>query len=71
MNGKKPEGFIIHYLKMKYTNEMEKGLLSAHGVCYEVYKRKLDVRMEVEKRRELDHLLCKQLYAHFDGKLHG
>jgi len=57
-------------MKLKYTNEMEKGLLRAHGVCYEVYKRKLNVRMEVEKRRELDHLLCKQLSANFDGRLH-
>jgi hypothetical protein len=55
---------------MKYTNEMEKGLLRTHGVCYEVYKRKLNVRMEVEKRREMDHLLCKQLSANFDGRLH-
>jgi hypothetical protein len=48
---------------------MEKALLGAHGVCYEVYKRKLNVRMEVEKRREREHLLCKQLYANFVGRL--
>ncbi|WHZ06212.1 hypothetical protein QNH48_12750 [Neobacillus sp. YX16] len=58
-------------MKLKYTNEMEKAMLSAHGVCYEEYKRKLNVRMEVEKRRELDYLISKRLSADFDGRLHG
>ena len=69
-SGDKPEGFIIHYLKLRYTNEMEKAMLSAHGVCYEDYKRKLNVRMEVEKRRELDYLISKRLSADFDGRIH-
>lgn len=66
----KPEGYIIHYLNLKYTNVMEKALLSAHGVCYEDYKRKHNVRMEVERRREQDYLNCKRLIADFDGRLH-
>lgn len=69
-SGDKPEGFIIHYLKLRYTNEMEKAMLSAHGVCYEDYKRKLNVRMEVEKRRELDYLISKRLSADIDGRIH-
>ncbi|WP_335485565.1 hypothetical protein [Neobacillus niacini] len=55
---------------MKYTNEMEKALLTAHGVCYEEYKRKLHVRLEVEKRREQDYLTCKRLVSDLDGKIH-
>ncbi|MEH6994816.1 hypothetical protein V7075_19245 [Neobacillus drentensis] len=58
-------------MKLKYTNEMEKAMLSAHGVCYEDYKRKLKVRMEVEKRRERDYLISKRLSADFDGRIHG
>ncbi|MEH7178347.1 hypothetical protein V7108_10745 [Neobacillus vireti] len=69
--GDKPEGFIIHYLKLRYTNEMEKAMLSAHGVCYEDYKRKHNVRMEVEKKREQDYLNCKRLVADIDSRLHG
>ncbi len=45
-------------------------MLIAHGVCYEDYKRKLNVRMEVEKRRELDYMKCKRLIADFDGRIH-
>jgi hypothetical protein len=66
----KPEGFVIHCLKLKYTNEMEKALLNAHGVCYEEYKRKHHVRMKVEKRREQDYLTCKRLVSDLDSKLH-
>ena len=69
-SGDKPEGFIIHYLKLRYTNEMEKALLNAHGVCYEDYKRKHTVRMEVEKNREQDYLTCKRLVADFDSRVH-
>lgn len=35
---------------------MEKAMHGAHGVGYEVYRRKHDVRMRVEKRREQDYL---------------
>ena len=66
----KPEGFVIHCLNLKYTNEMEKALLNAHGVCYEDYKRNLHVRMKVEKRREQDYLASKRLISDLNGKFH-
>ena len=33
----------------------------AHGVGYEVYRRKHDVRMRVEKRREQDYLKSRRI----------
>ena len=63
------EGFIIHCLNLKYTTEMEKALLGAHGVCYEVYRRKLKVRIQVEQRRERDYLLSQQMVSDLSTKL--
>lgn len=34
---------------------MEKAMHGAHGVGYEVYRRRHDVRMLVEKRRDEDY----------------
>jgi hypothetical protein len=50
---------------------MEKAMLNAHGICFEDYKRKLHVRMEVEKRREKDYLTCKRLFSNMYGKIHS
>jgi hypothetical protein len=46
-------------------------MLSAHGVCYEVYQRNHDVRMKVEKRRDQEYLLSQRLSADLDRKLHS
>ncbi len=49
---------------------MEKALLSAHGVCYKVYCRNHDIRLEVEKRREHDYLvsqlMCSSIKKFYD-----
>lgn len=50
---------------------MEKALLGAHGVCYEVYRRNHEVRMNVEKRREQDYFKSQQMMAGIDKKLHA
>lgn len=68
---KKPEGFIIHCLPLNYTSKMEKAMLAAHGVCYEVYKRNHKIRMNVEKRRELEYLKSQQMSAAIERKIHG
>jgi hypothetical protein len=65
----KPEEILIH-LKMNYTSLMEKAMMSAHGVCYELYSRRHDVRMQVEKRRDLDYLASQRISADLDRKLH-
>ncbi len=36
-------------------------MYGAHGVGYEVYQRKHDVRMRVEKRREQDYLKSRRI----------
>jgi hypothetical protein len=64
------EGYFIHYLEMNYTNVMEKAMLKAHGVCYEVYRRKHKVRMEVEKRRDQEYHQSCRLVADLDRRLH-
>ncbi|WP_335870296.1 hypothetical protein [Bacillus sp. 2205SS5-2] len=50
---------------------MEKAMHAAHGVGYEVYKRKHDVRMQVEKRRENDYIQSRRIIANLDRKVHG
>lgn len=35
----------------------------AHGVGYEEYCRRHSVRMEVEKRREMNYIKCHQMVA--------
>lgn len=44
---------------------------AAHGVGYEVYSLKHDVRMEVEKKREEDYLQSQRLVADLDRKIHS
>ena len=40
---------------------MEKAMRQAHGVGYEVYNQKLDVRMRVEERRENSYLKSNEI----------
>ncbi|MEH7324439.1 hypothetical protein V7200_15435 [Cytobacillus firmus] len=63
--------FIISQLQLNYTSEMEKAMQAAHGVGYEVYSRKHDIRMEVEKRREEDYLQSQRLVADLERKIHS
>jgi len=48
---------------------MEKALHSAHGVGYEVYKRKHRVRMQIEKKRETDYVNSQRIVADLGRKL--
>ncbi|BCB05498.1 hypothetical protein KH172YL63_36310 [Bacillus sp. KH172YL63] len=50
---------------------MEKAMHGAHGIGYEVYKRKHDVRMQVEKKREQDYKESRRMIAAFDRKVHA
>jgi hypothetical protein len=56
---------------MEYTNEMEKAMHGAHGVGYETYKRKHNVRMQVEKRRENEYIESRRMIADLDRKVHS
>jgi hypothetical protein len=49
---------------------MEKAMQGAHGVGYEVYKRKHAVRMKVEKHRDQDYIKSRQMVANFDRLVH-
>ncbi|WP_201741268.1 hypothetical protein [Pradoshia eiseniae] len=40
---------------------MEKAMRQAHGIGYEQYNQKLDVRMRVEKRRENSYLKSNEI----------
>lgn len=44
---------------------------AAHGVCYEVYCSKHDVRMKVEKAREKDYLKSQRILSDIDRKVHS
>jgi len=65
------EGFIIHSLRLNYTNDMEKAMLGAHGICYKVYCRNHDVRMKVEKRRDQEYKFCQRMIADINRKVHS
>lgn len=56
---------------MEYTGEMEKAMLSAHGIGYETYKREHDIRMSVEMKREEDYKKGQQLFADLERKLYS
>ncbi|WP_167578638.1 hypothetical protein [Jeotgalibacillus proteolyticus] len=56
---------------MEYTGDMEKAMQSSHGVGYETYMTKHDVRMEVEMRREEDYKKEQQLLQELDPQLHN
>ncbi len=42
-----------------------------HGVGYEVYCQKQDIRLSVEKKREQDYIKSRQIVAQFDRKIHS
>ena len=44
-------------------------MYQSHGIGYEVYCQKHDVRMKVEKRREKDYILSRQMLAILDRRL--
>ncbi len=43
----------------------------AHGVGYEVYSQKHEVRMKVEQKREQDYLQSQRIVADLDRKVHS
>lgn len=43
---------------------------AAHGVGYEVYKNKHDIRMRIEKEREKDYLRSQRVASDLERKIH-
>ncbi|MFC5733836.1 hypothetical protein [Cytobacillus gottheilii] len=43
----------------------------AHGVGYEVYSRKHDVRMEVEEKRQKEYVESQRMVADLERKVHS
>ncbi|MED3573772.1 hypothetical protein ACTHO0_15080 [Cytobacillus praedii] len=62
---------FINQLQLNYTSDMEKAMHGAHGVGYETYSRKHEVRMKVEKRRQEEHIKCQQMIANLEKKVHS
>jgi hypothetical protein len=60
---------IIDPLDMEYTSDMEKAMHGAHGVGYEVYKRKHNIRMKVEMKREREYRKSRRMIAGLDSKV--
>ncbi|WP_174728173.1 hypothetical protein [Mesobacillus harenae] len=58
-------------MHLNYTSEMEKAMQGAHGVGYEVYSQKHEVRMKVEQKREQDYLQSQRIVADLDRKVHS
>ncbi|MFC2947177.1 hypothetical protein [Virgibacillus sediminis] len=54
---------------MNYTSEMEKGMEQSNRICFAEYERKLDKRLEVERRREKEYQKSKQITAEFAHNL--
>ncbi|WP_170005851.1 hypothetical protein [Bacillus fonticola] len=48
---------------MNVTPEMEKGFRATHGVGYELYARKHEVRMKVEQERQQEYEQSQRLIA--------
>jgi hypothetical protein len=49
---------------------MDKAMHGVHGVGYEVYRRKHNVRMWVEKRREQDYLKSRRIIEEIGRRVH-
>jgi hypothetical protein len=64
------ECLFVEKLNMRYTTEMEKAMQNSHGIGYEEYNLKHDVRMEVEQRREEDYLQSRRIVADIDRKVY-
>lgn len=43
----------------------------AHGVGYEVYSQKHDVRMEIEAKRQKEYIQSQRMVADMDRKIHS
>jgi hypothetical protein len=50
---------------------MEKAMHGAHGVGYEVYKRKHSVRMMIEKRRDEDYYESRKIIEKIQRLAHS
>ncbi|MCA1031602.1 hypothetical protein LCL95_11255 [Bacillus timonensis] len=46
-------------------------MYQAHGIGYEVYSRKFDERLKVEKKREQDYIQGQMIVANLDRKIHS
>lgn len=67
--GKRKDVLIVEKLNMRYTSEMEKAMQGSHGIGYEEYKLKHEVRMEVEQRREKEYVKSQRMIADLDRKV--
>ncbi|SFA90555.1 hypothetical protein SAMN04488072_103184 [Lentibacillus halodurans] len=54
---------------MHYTLEMEKAMQQSHKMGYVEYKRKLNNRIAVEKRRQQEYEQCKRMVAKIDSNI--
>jgi len=62
--------FTIHSgIRMNYTPEMEKAMQQSHKMGYAEYERKLEYRIDVEKRREKEYEACKHLTTNIDSQI--
>ena len=63
--------FTINTLDLNVTSEMEKAMQSSHGIGYSEYSRNLDLRIEVEKERDREHVKCNKMVQDLQRKIHG
>ncbi|MBM7096758.1 MULTISPECIES: hypothetical protein [Alteribacter] len=56
--------------KLKYTENMEKGLRQNHGIGHEKLNSSLDKKIEVEKSREKDHKQSQKIEREISNDLH-
>nr|WP_169513903.1 hypothetical protein [Halalkalibacillus halophilus] len=55
---------------MNYTSDMEKAMQASHGMGYAEYGQKLDQRLAVEKKRELEYQQSRTIITEFDRMVH-
>jgi hypothetical protein len=50
---------------------MEKAMQQSHGIGYDEYSRRLDIRIQVEKRRERDYEKSNMIVNDLQRRLHS
>ncbi|WP_035512775.1 hypothetical protein [Halalkalibacillus halophilus] len=57
-------------IDLNYTSDMEKAMQASHGMGYAEYGQKLDQRLAVEKKRELEYQQSRTIITEFDRMVH-
>ncbi|PLT28084.1 hypothetical protein [Peribacillus deserti] len=60
----------MNNLHLQVTHDMEKAMQQNHGIGYSEYSRDLDLRIEVEKKREKSYSKSHQITEELNRRMH-